>query len=256
MKIHLISDLHLEVSDYQVHSAGLAADVIILAGDIGVGMNGIEFAQDLLKSFKGHVIYLCGNHEFYRHDINVVRQKIREFCGVNQRLHFLDNDEVVIDGVRFVGSTLWTDFALFGEAQKPFCMIDGGRCLNDFRLIRNGDRNFTVQDSIDQHNESIRFLEMKLKKETFAGQTVVVTHHAPSYQSVVPRFAHDLLSACFASNLDHLLGFSSLWCHGHMHDSLAYEVRGTKVLCNPRGYTRYDGAEENGQFDPSLIVEI
>lgn len=266
MKIHLLSDLHLEFSEYRPMLVGM--DVIVLAGDIGVGMQGIEFAMSLLKTFKGHIIYLCGNHEFYRNDIHTLRRAMRDYCSApinwsgdasENRLHFLDNDEVVIningELVRFLGCTLWTNFELFGESHKPFCMIDGGRCLNDFKLIYNGDRNVTPEDSVELHEESVKWLEMKLKQNPLKTKTIVVTHHAPSFQSVVPRYQDDRLSACFASNLDHLLGFSKLWLHGHMHSSLDYTVNGTRVVCNPRGYARYD-RNENGNFDPSLIIEV
>jgi len=97
---------------------------------------------------------------------------------------------------------------------------------------------------------------MKLKQEPFDGPTVVVTHHAPSFKSVVPRFADSLLSACFASNLDQLMGFSELWIHGHMHDSLDYMANGTRVICNPRGYCRYEGSQENAEFNSNIMIEV
>ena len=268
MKLHTIkladfSDIHQEVSPCAVNTNG--ADVLILNGDINVGLRGINWAADMLKHFPGHIIYVAGNHEFYHQDIHALRKAMRDFCSAPEgwtgddsqhRLHFLENDEVIINGVRFLGCTLWTDFKLFGEAQKPFCMIDGGRALNDFRLIRNGEWNFSPQDSIDLHEESAKWLEMKLKREPFPGATVVITHHAPSFKSVVPRYQDDLLSACFASNLDQLMGFSELWIHGHMHDSLDYMVEGTRVICNPRGYCRYEGHNENDDFNPNMLIEV
>lgn len=91
--------------------------------------------------------------------------------------------------------------------------------------------------------------------EPFEGKTVVVTHHLPSMRSVAERYRHELLSACFASNLDHLLGYSALWVHGHTHDSFDYAAHGTRVICNPRGYCRA-GQPENRQFNPALVVEV
>ncbi|HHJ15617.1 MAG TPA: hypothetical protein ENJ80_02855 [Gammaproteobacteria bacterium] len=91
--------------------------------------------------------------------------------------------------------------------------------------------------------------------EPFDGQTVVVTHHAPSSQSVHPRYARDLLTRAFASNLEHLMAGdrAAAWVHGHMHESFDYKVHGTRVVCNPRGY-----APEalNPDFRPDWIIGI
>ena len=252
MKIHILSDLHLEFAKYDV--LALDVDVIVLAGDIGVGMKGLEWAEKLLSRTKARIIYLAGNHEFYHQDINSLRTKMKEHCAglESGRLHFLDDDEVVIDGIRFLGSTLWTDFKLFGEELKDECMLEGEQSLNDFRLIDSGEWAFSALDSISLHNKSIEWLSNKLKNEKFNGKTVVVTHHLPSAQSVVERYKKDLLSACFASKLDNLFGYSQLWIHGHTHDSLDYLSRGTRVICNPRGYSRYEKDIENGNFDPKF----
>lgn len=263
MKLHIISDLHLEFASYDVQA--LEADVIILAGDIGVGMRGLEWAAKLLNRTNAHVIYVAGNHEFYRYEINSLRKSMKAYCSApvgwdgdnsEHRLHFLDDDEVVIDGVRFLGCTLWTDFKLFGQDMMQEAMLEGQQCLNDFRLIDRGEWAFTALDSVDLHNKSVQWLTHKLKNEKFDGKTVVVTHHLPSADSVVEHYKKDLLSACFASQLDHLLGYSDLFIHGHTHSSLDYVSRGTRVVCNPRGYSRYDKVNENGAFDPKLIIEI
>lgn len=254
MKLHVCSDLHLEISNLRPHKATDSADVIVLAGDIWSGANGIHWARSTWPHQR--IVMVAGNHEFYHRNIDETRAEMKAVAKA-EGVDFLDNDEVVINGTRFLGATLWTDFQLFGENLREQCMFDGGRCLNDFRLIwtRDGDY-FSVLDSIRLHEESVRWLEMKLRREPFDGSTVVVTHHAPSFGSVVPRYARDVISACFASKLDHLLGFSDLWLHGHMHDSLDYSQDGTRVICNPRGYCRFEGGQENGSFDPSLLVEV
>ena len=262
MKLHIISDLHIEFDEYNIQV--LDADVIILAGDIGVGMKGIDWATQHLSRTDAQIIYVAGNHEFYRKEIHSIRKSMKAYCSApagwggddsQHRLHYLDDDEVVIDGVRFLGSMLWTDFKLFGEDKKERCMHAGQRSLNDFRLIDNGRSSFSPQDSIDLHEKSVKWLENKLKNEQFDGKTVVVTHHLPSEQSVAERYKDDYLSACFASNLDGLLGYSELWIHGHTHDSMDYVQNGTRVICNPRGYSR-GGRIENDEFNPKLVVEV
>jgi predicted phosphodiesterase len=261
MKIHVLSDLHLEIADYNVKA--LEADVIVLAGDIGVGMKGLEWAARLMGRTNAHIIYIAGNHEFYRYEMNSLRKAMKDFCSAptgwegdssEHRLHFLDDDEVIINGVRFLGSTMWTDFMLFNEDKMIESVLEGQRRLNDYFLIRNGKSILRASNTIDLHKASVAWLEHKLKVEKFDGKTVVVTHHLPSSLSVADRFKDSLLSACYASNLDHLFGYSELWIHGHTHDSFDYVSKGTRVVCNPRGYCPY--RNENDEFDPKLIVEI
>lgn len=249
MKLYIISDIHLEFSNFEPFATD--ADVVVLAGDIGKKSNGIIWARE--KFPDKEIIYVPGNHEFYgaqREDTLVLMRIAAEQCKV----HLLDNDEVVINGVRFLGSTLWTDFLLFGEHKKNEVMMDGQNCLNDFRLIHEGIMLFTPMLSTKLHEQSLAWLTEKLNTP-FDGNTVVVTHHLPSALSVVERFKDSALSACFASNLDHLFGKMSMWIHGHTHDNLNYVANGTRVICNPRGYVTYRGSE-NFEFNPKLVVEI
>lgn len=258
MKIHILSDLHIEFADYEIQV--LDADVIILAGDIQNGMKGLKWATKLLNNTEAHIIYIAGNHEFYRQDINALRNAMRFYCTqpvaneAQQRLHFLDDDEVIIDSVRFLGATLWTDFKLFGDDMRKECTLVGEQSLNDFKLILKDEWNFRASDSIELNNRSVAWLTEKLNTK-FDGKTVVITHHLPSKLSVSERYQDNLLSACFASNLDHLFGHSDLWIHGHTHNSFDYVINGTRVVCNPRGYHQY-GSNENDRFNPKCVVII
>ena len=251
MKLHILSDLHLEISGMQPHSASNGADVIVLAGDIHKGAKGIRWAREVWPD--NPIIYVAGNHEFYggeSGDVLEMMRKAAEETGV----HFLGG-ELTIDNVRFLGATLWTDFLLFGAEQQEKCMAAGHRGLNDFRAIKNGGRPFTPQDSLDLHKASRAWLTEKLA-ESFDGKTVVVTHHAPSRGSLADRFAQDPVSACFVSELDHLVEQADLWIHGHTHDSFDYRVGKCRVICNPRGYEFASGGPENFDFAPTLLVDI
>lgn len=263
MRIQIASDLHVEFGDASFFDAG--ADVIVLAGDIGVGVRGPQWVAQLLERTQAKILVLPGNHEFYGLDIDATRATMRSFCAAptgwtgdagQQRLFFLDNDQAIIDGVRFLGSTLWTDFMLFGHDRRPDCMRDAARGLNDFRLIKKLGHTFTPADSLDLREEAVRWLDMKLTLEPFDGPTVVITHHCPSWNSVAERYREDTLSACFASKLDHLMGFSQLWIHGHTHESFDYKLAGTRVICNPRGYPNRGGGYENREFRQDLVVDI
>ena len=247
MKLHILNDLHIEFEDFTPPATD--ADVVILAGDIGVGMGGLRWARDRFPDRP--VIYVPGNHEFYHHDIALINDQKAQSPD---HIHVLNNDQVVIDGVRFMGSVLWTDFALFGEADRFFAMQQARQQMTDFSIIQNNGQRFTPEDAIQFHTASRGWLAAMLA-EPFAGKTVVVTHHAPSSQSVHPRYANDLLTPAFASNLENLMDGdrAALWVHGHMHESYDYEIYGTRVVCNPRGYAPN---ALNPHFRSDLVMEV
>ncbi len=251
MKLHILSDLHLEFSTFETPHTW--ADVIVLAGDIAIGDKGVRWARETWPNKP--IVFVPGNHEFYGARRPEIMRLLR-IAGKQTGVHILDEDEIVIDGVRFLGCTLWTDFMLFGEEKKDRAMHDGRIFLSDFRVIYEvEDEKFSAARSIELHEQSLAWLKAKLD-EHFDGKTVVVTHHLPSARSVVERFKDSLLSACFASELDYLFGKKiALWVHGHTHDNLDYGVNGTRVICNPRGYVTWNG-QENFDFDPGLVIEI
>ncbi len=250
MKLLILSDLHCEISEFEPIKTD--ADVVVLAGDIGSGTNGVEWAMEAF--IDKPIIYVPGNHEFYHRNRSLNLGSMR-YLAAGSNLHLLDNNEVVIDGVRFLGSTLWTDFKLFGDEEQKFALMDAQRYLQDFNLISEGPLRFTPQNSIDLHERSVKWLKDRLD-EDHDGKTVVVTHHLPSMLSVSDRFKGSLLSACFASNLDDLFGKDiDVWVHGHTHDTIDYVVNGTRVVCNPRGYVTYSGIE-NFDFNPTFVIEV
>ncbi|WP_296592134.1 metallophosphoesterase [Methylophaga sp.] len=236
MKFQLFSDLHLEMGDSFIPPDS-DADVIILAGDINTGLKGLEYAEKLIKQFNKDVIYVPGNHEFYRYDIMILREEMQLFAKAHPKLHLLDNNMVTIHGVRFIGSTLWTDYALDGSRDKQKTMDFIGFYLNDHRLIKNGDQRFTPQDALALHIEAKSFLQLKLS-EPFEGKTVVVTHHAPSLFCHHPDFEMDEMAAAFISDCDDLLKYADVWCFGHTHANVDMDINGCRVLSNQKGYFR------------------
>jgi predicted phosphodiesterase len=249
MKLNILSDLHLTVAS--LAQPRNDADVVILAGDIARPRDAIAWAQAFAKP----VLYVPGNHEFYGGELEETRAALRA-ASEKTCVRVLDDDVVVLDGVRFVGSTLWTNFLLFGDGQRDAAMHEGQRFLRDFTRIRRGDAPYTPQDSAARFATHRRFLERTLATP-FDGPTVVVTHHAPSPASVHSRFRGSALNACFVSDLEALMDGArvALWIHGHTHDSFDYVVNGTRVVCNPRGYAPH-GVNENARFDPDFVVAI
>jgi Icc-related predicted phosphoesterase len=247
MKVHILNDLHIEFEDFT--PPGTDADVVVLAGDIGVGTGALAWIERCFPTRP--VIYVPGNHEFYHHDLNLVGALQR---NAPDHVHLLDNTAVEINGVRFLGCTLWTDFLLFGIADQVFSMQHAHSDMADFNLIRYDGKPFTPKDAIRLHEQSRDWLAQMLA-QPFDGKTVVVTHHAPSPRSVHPRYAQNLLTPAFASDLEGLMDASrvALWIHGHMHDAFDYRVHGTRIVCNPRGYAP-DQLSEG--FRADLVVQV
>ncbi len=255
MKLHLLSDLHLEFTNFVPPPTD--ADVVVLAGDIACGVTGLQWAAEHFE--RQSVIYVPGNHEYYSLEFESTLAQLRQTAH-DLGIFLLDNDEVVLDDeqgnlVRFLGCTLWTDFRLFGEERRTICLNAASKGLNDFRRIKNGGRALLPEQTARWHERHVHWLQDRLQ-QSFPGATVVVTHHLPSARSVAHRYKLDLLSACFASELDHLFGPMAIWVHGHTHDSFGYEVNGTRIVCNPRGYTSGHALPENTHFDPGLVVEV
>jgi len=253
MKLHILSDLHMEIMPFNMQV--LDVDVIVLAGDIAEGLNGLQWAANYLNATDAHIIYVAGNHEFYHLELNQTRQKMRDFCVQYDRLHYLENDELIIGNVRFLGATLWTNFDIPDPEQRRTILRMSELSLTDFRLIQLGKNRLTVKDIIGFHQASTQFLDSKLN-ESFAGKTIIVSHHAPAPRSVAPVYQKTFLNPYFASKLDQLLGRSDLWIHGHTHVNHDYQVGKTRVLCNPRGRPFSETSSENPTFNAGLVVEV
>jgi len=256
MKIYLLSDLHIECSDFVPPPT--SADVVILAGDIGLGTTGMTWAK---RHFLTPVIYIAGNHEFYASDIDQEPVRFRA-AAAELGIHFLDCTTVELHGVRFIGATMWTDYRLDtkNEREVAMAMRHAARSMADFYDIAKGDARFRPADALGLHQKAVAFIEAELSKP-FDGKTVVVTHHSPSPQSVHPKYQGDLINGSFSSDLEHLMLGSAaptLWVHGHTHNSFDYVVNGhTRVVTNPRGYARrYDTGQENDFFNPGLVIDL
>lgn len=260
MKIQCVSDLHLEFQPRPVTNAG--ADILILSGDICVAdtlkrppastkfAKGEEF-RDFFKQVSSEfaqVFYVLGNHEHYHGRFQSTADIIRNQLPANITL--LDNEFVDYEGYRIIGGTLWTDFDR-SDINK-FTVEQG---LNDYRIIQwaaGGYRRLRGGDTANIHEKTKQFIANNVK-----GDTIVITHHAPSWKSIHARFIEGRyanLNSGYVSNLDNfILDFPEikLWTHGHVHNNMDYLIGDTRVFCNPGGY-----GDENPEFNPNLIIEI
>jgi predicted phosphodiesterase len=254
LKIHIFSDLHLDIGRSDLPHPVPGADVAVCAGDT---CEGIDNAFCALRAAIPHptpIVMVAGNHEFYRsclpEELDTGRRHAPEFG-----IAFLENDTFTFPGVRVIGATLWTDYLLDGEPHRPLAMRNALNGLNDHRFIKWSKQpwlRFRPQEALQLHEASRAYIAQVLATP-FDGSTIVVTHHAPTRWSIAPKYAKDLLTPAFASDLTGLIAQfqPDLWIHGHTHNSSDYWLGRTRVICNPHGY----GTENRG-FDPALVVEV
>lgn len=282
MRIALMSDLHREFhpargrepaavaapasAPFGPHGPDLAGlrgrcDLLAVPGDLAVGSRGAEALIAASEYLDVPVIYVPGNHEFYGQRIGKAIRQLRDRLA-GTRVHLLDRGQIEIGGVRFLGATLWTDFALFGADKADLAMDLARGRKNDFRRITVGPddighevyRRLLPRDTRGFHLRDLRWLRERLA-QPFAGETVVMTHMAPSIMSVPAEDRADLIASTYASPLE---GFieemqPAAWLHGHTHISSDYAIGRTRVVCNPFGYW---GEELNPGFQADLVVEI
>jgi len=248
MKIAVYSDIHLEFSNFAPPQ--LDADVIVLAGDIGKGQQGIEWAQEY---FEQPVIYVFGNHEFYKGHFPRTLLKCRK-ANNSENVFILEQNAMVLKGVRFLGCILWTDFRITADPYSSMQLAEFE--MNDYRVIRTGDsyRKLRARDTVGAYHQSLIWLKSQLAKP-FDGRTIVVTHHAP-HPDCLNRERYGLhLNGAYASDLSELVMAyqPELWIHGHTHNKVDFQLGATRIISNPRGYV--SAGEETG-FDPNLVVDL
>ncbi len=266
MRLLVLSDLHVEHVPFRPPPARDAWDAVVLAGDIGQATLALQWAR---RTFPDHpIVQIAGNHEFF----DTVRERALDAMREQARrlqVHLLENDSVVIDGVEFLGCTLWTDFRLHEHPGRPVSMraaevmTVARRVMLDYRRVEvegpsvgsPGRRPFSPEDSVALHEASRRWLAAALSRPP-VGRRVVVTHHLPSWRSVSPEYVAAPSNPAFASDVDALLPGVDLWIHGHTHSSHDYLAAGCRVACNPRGYRMHGGGFENPRFDPLRVLEV
>lgn len=240
------------------------ADVCIVAGDTsGTLSTAIDFLLTDIEPIMP-VVMTLGNHEYVGLSIDkAIARTRRRVEGTG--IHFLENDTFVLEDIRFIGATLWTDFALEvgDEAELPrdlrvnVAKLEMKNHIADYTEILSSDGDsylLTPDETIRRHFESRAYFEQELRKP-FDGRTVVVSHHAPLPQSIDKRFASSISNAAYASDLSELVDACGpdFWIHGHVHQPFDYRRARTRFICNPRGFS--NERERNG-FIPNLVIDI
>jgi len=265
VKIQVASDMHFEkfvVSEdfdwfYDQLTAGVkkSASILCIAGDLGVlhiSRTWIEPLKVLASRFRA-VVLVAGNHEFYGNCMLGEEKKLAKVYDLPANVHFLVNSSAMIDGVRFIGGTLWTSFYGRGSAVMEYAAAR----INDFRRISHKDGStLTPAQTVDMHEICKRYIFGQIKAaKTKTEKSVVISHHCISPWSVHYQYAGNPLNAAFFTDLTEeiTLNGPDLWLHGHTHNSFDYRIGSTRVVCNPFGYLSH---EENPDFDYRLKIKV
>lgn len=262
MKIHLLSDLHAEFSDYP-YKAPEGTDVIVAAGDIH---KGLESIRSLRRWFGDTIpiLFVPGNHEYYKGCFTELNEQFK-FEAFKHNVVWLYNQIYTLNDVNFMGATFWSDYELYGNKQLAQTIVKDA--INDFKLISYRKKpweRFTPTKTEREHHLSKSFIIDSLhewrEKHSYDKKAVVVTHMAPHPKSVHERWGTTPMNAYYASDQTVIIEHykPDLWLHGHTHDSFDYIVDKTRVVCNPRGYSNPKNPfdQENTKFNKDLLIEI
>jgi Icc-related predicted phosphoesterase len=233
MKILALSDVHFEFhNDYGlsfIKNLNTDANTVIIAGDIAV-YNLLDEAIGLFCSKFSNVIYASGNHDFYGGSPSKMLKKMQKLQKKYANLFWLNNSSVVINNKKFIGSTLWFEKEEFSDRDKSR--------LSDFYHIQDFDPWV-----YEENKKSLNYLEKNVDNES-----IVITHHMPSWDSVSLEYYSSVLNKFFLSPSAEKIILEKkpkLWIHGHTHTSFDYILGNTRIYCNPYGYTRKNGVENN-----------
>jgi predicted phosphodiesterase len=251
MKIQILSDIHLEFSQYQIETVE-DTNIIIIAGDFATARKLGEL-KAVSQSVSKQVFFVAGNHDYYDGNLSVVNKYLEQIELEIDTFHFLNNSSFIYDDVKLIGCTLWSNFDLAPKPEEYARTV--GSSINDFwkisKLSEERISRFTPSDCRKLNEESRNFLKMELSTDV-ESRSVVITHFMPSPKSIHPRFEHDILNPFFCCNCENLMEPNvPLWIHGHTHDSMDYFHKGTHVIANPKGYY-----SENKKFNGRLTIDL
>ncbi len=245
MRIAYVSDIHQEFHRPDQLEDLIdklpPADVLVIAGDLSEADNYAEDKMieffDAISTKYSRTILVLGNHEFYRAEYNSVKKRIPAYIESKwDNISVLEKEFIEIDGVVFLGTTLWTSI----RDMDPLTMTIAKRTMNDYLMVKFNTRKFDPLDSVAEFYESKKWLEYELPQWKDK-KVVIVTHHAPSDRSIAPEYweSYSELNYCYFSPLETLIMDNPhihAWIHGHVHSVLEYRIDDTWVLCNSVGY--------------------
>lgn len=246
-KLHIISDLHLDT--WGMEPPICDADACAVLGDVHEGVAGFDFLRRIADTKP--VLLVLGNHEFYLSSLKDTYAAWEEKAKEHGNIILIQNSTHVLNNVRFVGGTLWTDF----NNQNPIQLMQGQGVTKDYLYIDNDERDERITTSfiLSEHLKTKTYIQSVLETP-FEGKTVVLSHHAPSYRCVPEKYDGHPHNYMYCSDLDSVIYYNDLdvWAFGHMHSKSDFNFEGKRIIANPRGTNKYP----NDEFNPYLVINI
>lgn len=227
-------------------------DVLAILGDVAVDFNLLEefFYYKVPQDIP--VLFVPGNHEFEGKEYHQTLQQLQDIFQHFPNVTLLHNKAITIQNVKFIGSTLWTNFDLHNTQQESMAWAD--LTLGDFKRVRFGDTLLNAKQTTKLFDEAYRYLQFEIK-QPHNGPRIVLSHFAPHAKSVHPKY-QNTDSSYFASDLSEFAGLVDIWIHGHTHTSFNYTDQDTLYLCNPRGNAPAFNLAGNTEFDPNTCLQF
>ncbi|MDA8230423.1 MAG: metallophosphoesterase [Magnetospirillum sp.] len=249
IRLAILSDLHVEKGPWRLPP--VHADLFVLAGDIGWGPEGVHWIADNVRDLPA--VYVAGNREYWHHPPGVDPvAALRSAAAKLPNLHFLQDAAATFtirgQSLRVLGATLWTDYALEGDAAGV--MAKAEKAMPDYRNGRGSDGNrLTAAEVLRWNRDSVAFLERELARP-WEGRTVVLTHHAPTAASLKRRRPDHVPTIASVTSLEPLIEAHNpqVWVHGHTHTSCEYRLGATRIVSNQRG------EPENEDYAPLIVA--
>jgi hypothetical protein len=153
------------------------------------------------------VLYVPGNHEYDGLDVDATHARLRSTCE-RLGIHWLERERWVLQGVRLLGTTLWSDFEALvprGPSATPEQQaLARGKAfraanhhLRQAGALRGGQP--WLAESVREQALACQAWLRAALAEPFDGPTVVITHFAPSLRSSDARYGLTPGTAGFAT---------------------------------------------------------
>jgi predicted phosphohydrolase len=250
MKIQYASDLHLEFPQnrefIKANPLVPGADVLVLAGDI-VPFSRMDKFEDFFSYISDNfqtTYWLPGNHEYYHFDAATKCGVLLE--NIKNNVFLINNNSVLHQDTKLIFSTLWSNIS-------PANQWEIERRLSDFQAIKYNGFRFSSESYNQLHSDSLNFLTQEIK-HTNTDNTIVVTHHVPTFLNYPPIYKGDILNEAFAVELFDIIESSSIdyWIYGHHHfNAPDFKIGNTTLLSNQLGYVHQN---ENQLFSANKAI--
>jgi len=248
--ILLASDFHIKHSIHEMKEivSDVNRDIAIFLGDLSKTYDTTRFEEFIRHHLQfSDIIFVLGNHEYFSDNFHEAPNKVRRLFDVINKTtphnaYVLENDTFIMNDIRFIGTTLWSNLDLTNTD------------VSDSMVRRCGKYGVKPEDILEIHNRSSEYIRDTLAQPVDY-KTIVLSHHAPSVKSIASKFANSPTNSMYASSMDDMIVKyqPEYWLHAHIHESVDYFIDKTHILSNTYGYSKI---EHNTGYNSKFIIKV